>query len=149
MIRFLICTIAPILLGSFFCATAKSASASDLTVSIAGLKSQNGQICLSLFANGHGFPNNGNAAVRAQCIKASEPSITFRNLKPGNYAIAIIHDANRNNQLDTNPLGIPTEGFGFSRDPQILTGPPKFGDSAFSVRGGSTQIQIRVKYLFG
>jgi uncharacterized protein (DUF2141 family) len=144
MTRFLIAAIAPL----FCCAIAQAASANDLKVSIAGLKNQRGQICLSVFANGQGFPNNGNAAIRAQCTKASNPSITFKNLKPGNYAIAIVHDANSNNRLDTNPLGIPTEGFGFSRDPQILTGPPKFGDSAFNVQG-STQIRINLRYLFG
>jgi uncharacterized protein (DUF2141 family) len=144
MTRFLIAALAPL----FCCAIAQAASANDLKVSISGLKNQRGQICLSVFKNGQGFPSNGNAAVRAQCTKASSPSITFKNLQPGNYAIAIVHDANSNNRLDTNPLGIPTEGFGFSRDPQILTGPPKFENSAFSVRG-NTQLRINLRYLFG
>jgi uncharacterized protein (DUF2141 family) len=36
----------------------------------------------------------------------------FSDIKPGNYAIAVIHDENRN-ELDTNMFGIPKEGYGF------------------------------------
>jgi uncharacterized protein (DUF2141 family) len=37
----------------------------------------------------------------------------FSDIKPGNYAIAVIHDENRNGELDTNMFGIPKEGYGF------------------------------------
>jgi uncharacterized protein (DUF2141 family) len=35
----------------------------------------------------------------------------FSDIKPGNYAIAVIHDENRNGELDTNMFGIPKEGW--------------------------------------
>jgi uncharacterized protein (DUF2141 family) len=34
-------------------------------------------------------------------------------IKPGKYAIAVIHDENCNGKLDTNMFGIPKEGYGF------------------------------------
>lgn len=73
--------------------------------------------------------------------------VTFRNLNAGRYAIAVIHDANADGKLNRGFLGIPIEGFGFSRNPRILTGPPNFGDAAISVSSVTTNIQIQMKYL--
>lgn len=131
------------------CPPVRANSVSTVSVAVDGLKNQRGQVCLSLYANAQGFPAQGQAAARAQCIKASTKpvSIAFRNLKPGNYAIALFHDANGNGKLDTNNFGIPKEGFGFSRNPRILMGAPKFSDAAFGVKGGNTNIQIRMKYF--
>jgi uncharacterized protein (DUF2141 family) len=75
--------------------------------------------------------------------------LIFKDLKPGNYAVALIHDANGNSNLDTNYLGMPTEGFGFSQNPEVLTKPPKFNDSAVTVSKTNTDIKIKMKYFFG
>jgi uncharacterized protein (DUF2141 family) len=44
---------------------------------------------------------------------------------------------------------MPTEGFGFSQNPEVLTGPPKFNDSAVTVSKTNTDIKIKMKYFFG
>jgi uncharacterized protein (DUF2141 family) len=123
----------------------------NLSVELDGLKSQKGQVCFSIFSSNKGFPDNGKRALQAQCVKlATTPQkITFPNLKAGNYAIAVIHDANSDGILNRNVLGIPTEGFGFSNNPIIRTGPPKFVDSAVLVAGSSTDIQIQLQYFLG
>lgn len=130
---------------------AKAVSNSSLTVTINGLKNQRGQVCLSLFSGGRGFPSSSDRAVAARCVKLENAPLTvkFDNLKAGNYAIAAFHDANGDGTLNRNPLGIPTEQFGFSQNPKILTGAPKFGDSAFLVAGPQTNIQIKLLNFFG
>jgi uncharacterized protein (DUF2141 family) len=130
---------------------AKAVSKSSLTVTIDGLKSQRGQVCLSLFSGGRGFPSSSTSAVSARCVKVENTPLTvkFDNLKVGNYAIAVFHDANGDGTLNRNPFGIPTEEFGFSQNPKILTGAPKFGDSAFLVVGPETNIQIKLLNFFG
>ncbi|BAZ10193.1 hypothetical protein NIES4071_20070 [Calothrix sp. NIES-4071] len=89
-----------------------------LTVRVDGFKSQKGQVCLTVFSTSKGFPDNGKRASLAQCTKiaATPQTVTFPNLKPGNYAIAVIHDTNNDGALNRNVLGIPTEGFGFSNN---------------------------------
>ncbi|PSB01479.1 DUF2141 domain-containing protein [Merismopedia glauca] len=121
-----------------------------LNITIDGLKNQKGQICMSLFASNRGFPSDSRKAVKGKCIKVNGSSIVvnFSNLNPGSYAAAVIHDANSDKNLNRNYLGIPTEGFGFSRNPQIVSGPPKFGDTSFLVVGNSTNIAIQLQYLF-
>jgi uncharacterized protein (DUF2141 family) len=136
--------------NSFFVPSiAKGEASSNITVTIDGLKNLRGQICLSIFDSSRGFPSSSDRAIQGQCLKISNNPLvaTFRNLKAGSYAVAVIHDANSDKSLNTNVLGIPTEGFGFSRNPQILNGPPQFGDSAFFVAGQNTEIEIRLKYF--
>ena len=122
---------------------------SQLTVEIDELRNQQGQVCLSLFASGKGFPSNGAEAVQTRCvaITAMPLFVTFGKLQPGSYAVAILHDVNSDKKANRNFLGIPLEGFGFSGNPVIRTGPPNFNDAVFLVAGPSTNIQIQLNYL--
>lgn len=135
------------LAGWMVTSTANAAPNSRLTVEIGGLRNQNGTLCLSLFSSEQGFPNQSDRALASRCIQAGETSATFDQLAPGRYAVAVIHDANNDGKLNTGFLGIPEEGFGFSRNPRIGTRAPSFRDTAFPVSGESTQIQISLKYL--
>jgi uncharacterized protein (DUF2141 family) len=138
-------------IGQFMIASKADAIVSgNLTITIEGLRHQRGQICLNLFSGSGGFPSRSDRALQAECvsIQNGSPTVTFRNLKTGSYAISVIHDANKDGTLNRNGLGIPTEGFGFSRNPRILTGPPKYSEAAIVV-AGSTNIQIRLQYFLG
>jgi uncharacterized protein (DUF2141 family) len=131
--------------------SAQSKQNSQLNIEIQGLKNQKGQVCLNLFASSRGFPTNSSKAVQSQCVAiANTPlTVTFKNLQPGNYAVAVLHDTNNDKQANRNGLGIPLEGFGFSENPVILTGPPRFNDAAVLVAGSTTNIQIQLNYLLG
>jgi uncharacterized protein (DUF2141 family) len=124
---------------------------SNLTVVVGGLQNQQGQVCVSLFANSQGFPDRGDRAVRAQCVPVAkgQTAVTFRNLALGNYAAAVFHDRNGNGVLDRNFLGIPKEGFGFSRNPTIRTGAPKFSEVAVFIAGTANTAQVQLQYLLG
>lgn len=64
----------------------------------------------------------------------------------GTYAISLVHDENSNGKLDIAVM-IPREGFGFSRNPAIGFGPPKFKSAAFTVGVGTTSQTIKMKYM--
>ena len=132
-----------------FPSQAQLGSTSQLGVEIAGLQNQEGQVCMSLFANSQGFPSDGDQAVQNKCVAAnlSTPTITFDDVQPGSYAIAVLHDANSDRIINRNLLGIPSEGFGFSGNPVIRTGPPTFGDALVFVAGRQTNIQINLNYF--
>ena len=59
-------------------------------------------------------------------ITNNKCTIIFEDLKAGTYAIRCFHDENNNGELDTNFIGIPKEGFGFSNDAFGKFGPKKF-----------------------
>lgn len=99
------------------------------------------QICLT--ARPDSFPDcrdDPRAVTRA--IPASHPATRFEGLASAHYAIAVIHDANGNKKLDTM-FGIPREGFGFSRNPAIGFGPPKFNAASFPLDGAKQQVKMR------
>lgn len=137
--------------GLSLTSTASAGVPSTLTAEITGLRNRNGQLCFSVFSKSQGFPTKGNQAVQNKCVKiTSAPlKVAFKSLSPGNYAIAVLHDENNDRQANRNFLGVPTEGFGFSRNPAIVAGPPKFVDSAVAVAGQNTTTQIQLRYLLG
>ncbi len=126
-----------------------SASSSHLTVMINGLRDQKGQVCLSLFSQAQGFPSRGDQAIESRCVRANEAAlgVTFKNLSPGRYAVAAFHDENSDAKLNTGFLGIPKEEFGFSRNPRIGIGAPRFEAAEFLLTSQETKIQIQLKYF--
>ncbi|MCM0592750.1 MAG: DUF2141 domain-containing protein [Gloeotrichia echinulata IR180] len=129
--------------------SARAGFKGTLSVEIDGLKNKQGQVCASIFANSQGFPNKRDRVVQRQCTKITDNTVKlkFENLTATNYAVAVMHDENKDLILNRNDLGMPTEGFGFSRNPEVSTSPPKFGEAAFLVAGPNTNIKIHLKYL--
>ena len=78
-------------------------------------------------------------------IGSGKATVTYYGLKDGVYAVAMIHDENANGKLDTNFIGIPTEGIGVSNNPR-LTGAPGFDEAKFKI-SGNTAITITAKYF--
>jgi uncharacterized protein (DUF2141 family) len=139
-------------LGTTFCfKTAAAGYAGNLEVRVQGLKSTQGQVCLTLFSGPKGFPKGGNQSnlKASRCVALAKGSnvVAFQNLPYGVYAIAAIHDSNNDNRLNQNALGIPSEGFGFSNDPPLKYGPASFAESEFFVSGTTTVVQINMRYL--
>ncbi len=118
-----------------------------LEVDIDNLRSKKGVVQLCLTSDPTNFPNCvDDARAVKRTVPASAKDIRFDALPVGGYAIAVIHDENANSKLDTL-MGIPREGFGFSRNPAIGFGPPKFGAARFVLDAGGTEQDIRMKYL--
>ena len=69
-----------------------------------------------------------------------------KDVKHDQYAIRFFHE-NQNEELDTNFLGIPKEGFGFSNDAMGKFGPKDFSEWLFAV-SGDTKVKLTANYLF-
>lgn len=119
----------------------------DLHVDVAMLRSGKGMLRLCLTADPKNFPACvGDARAITRSVPAGNPDMVFAGLPTGNYALAVIHDENGNNKLDTM-LGIPREGFGFSRNPTITFGPPRFAAARFQLDTDANRQQVRMKYM--
>jgi uncharacterized protein (DUF2141 family) len=119
----------------------------SLDVTITGLRNAKGNIRLAICPAGAGFPDCGQKAVRTAtlAIENGTARASFADLPAGTYAIGTFHDANRNGKLDTF-LGIPNEGFGFSRNPPIRPRAPRFDETKIDVSGNATA-SILMRYL--
>lgn len=112
--------------------------ASEITIKLTNLKSTKGKVLIALYDQSKGFPGDYNMAIEQAVVNTKRNfSFTFKNLENGKYAIALFHDKNSNEKMDTNFLGIPKEGFGFSNNPRILTGPPSFNKASFELKKNS------------
>ncbi len=122
----------------------------NLKVTITKLHSNNGVVLVSLFKNGSGYPDNvakAHGKERAYIVEKNA-TIIFKNVPPGSYAVAILHDENNNQKMDKNILGIPKEGYGFSNNVSAPFGPPSYKKASFNhTAAGQTAIQIKTKYF--
>jgi uncharacterized protein (DUF2141 family) len=127
--------------------TAASAPPPKVDVSITGLRSAKGQILVCLTTNPKAFPDcsKDKGSVRMAVKAADAGDFAVHAPAAGTYAIAVVHDENSNNKLDT-AIFLPKEGFGFSRNPTITVGPPSFKSASFAVAGDMRQ-SIKMKYM--
>ncbi len=118
-----------------------------LKIHVTGFRNNKGVAGGTVFASPDGWPEaNGKALVHGPFpIKGNQAMEVF-NVPAGRYAVAVIHDENRNHKLDRNFLGIPKEGFGFANNPRVLLAAPSFNAAAVQVSCPETQIEIRLIY---
>jgi uncharacterized protein (DUF2141 family) len=67
----------------------------------------------------------------------------------GRYAVALYHDENGNKEFDTDFLGIPTEGYGFSQNPGFRFGKPDVEETVFAIETDPVALNISMLYLNG
>lgn len=117
-----------------------------LEIKIDGLRNNKGTVYATLFNSTDGFPSDPKKAVKKAGVKVIEGnSIIFKNIPAGTYAVALLHDENDNNKMDTNFIGIPNEGYGASNDAKGTFGPPKFEDAKFDFKQAKS-INIKITY---
>jgi uncharacterized protein (DUF2141 family) len=110
----------------------------SVSVNITGFDSDKGKAMVLLLDE-----NEKEVEKQILAITNKKSTITFGKLKPGKYAIKAYHDANSNQKLDTNILGIPKEKWGVSNNVSATLGPPNFQKMLFEVKG-AISIQIKL-----
>lgn len=122
-------------------------NAFELKLNFKNLRNTKATIKYLVFTGSTGFPDDPSNAIKQGSFEASKASegITLE-LGAGTYAISFIHDENNNNKLDTNFMGIPKEGFGFSSNPYIFFGPPSFKKASFELTENQT-LSIEMRYF--
>lgn len=130
---------------ALFCAAASPrAAAADVTVRVVGVHSAKGHIRAALCT----APNFTEEGCEYGVVEPASGGLTilrFHDVKPGQYAAQLFHDENDNEEFDTNFIGIPREGFGFSRDAPVL-GRPHFRDAVIDVPESGADIMVRIRY---
>jgi len=117
----------------------------NLSLNIAGVASEEGNICFAVYTDEGSFLKFDNV-YKSGSEKALKGKTVFdiKDLPDGEYAIAIFHDANSNNSLDTNVLGIPKEQIAFSIGKMKMFGPPKYRECAFTLNS-NMEMNIRLQ----
>jgi uncharacterized protein (DUF2141 family) len=119
---------------------------SNIEVTVRNIEDEKGSIRVGLFTNDDDFLKK---AVDGKVVKATgkEVKVVFENLKPGEYAVSVIHDENDNGELDKNGVGMPKEGFAFGNNAMGMFGPPSFEKAKVVVEKVPVKQVIELKYF--
>lgn len=109
-----------------------------LTVKINGISDINGNIRIGLYNNAEKFPDVG-GEYKVYKFNVTATAMTYSiSLPQGTYALALFHDENSDGECNTNWLGIPTEGYGFSNNVKPVISAPSFDDVKITVNKNMT-----------
>ena len=125
------------------------ASCPGIRVNILNIRNSTGTVACALFESADGFPTEFlRFATNIMVIKVrdTQARCDFADVAPGAYALAVIHDENMNGKLDTNALGFPTEGYGFSNDAKGVLRVPSFSAASFPYDGQDLELTITLHY---
>jgi uncharacterized protein (DUF2141 family) len=132
-------------LAAALLAQAAFAQESTIRVQVSGFRNGQGNLACALFAQEEGFLNGEFAQAKVKSAVALPMSeCVFTGVKPGRYAVSVLHDENGNGELDKYWLfGIPKEGYGVSNNKTYATHAPRFEESAFAI-GGEPELLLKV-----
>ena len=108
-----------------------------LTVEITGMKNNNGRVYVALYNSEKTFLKDGFRGAIAK-VSDKKATVVFKNIPEGTYAISVYHDADNNQKMDANFLGIPKERYGFSNNARGFMGPAKFKNAKFILSNDMT-----------
>jgi len=132
-------------LGIFLFAGGVFSLHAEITVIVQGGKNNTGKIMIAIYDKSN-YLDKKKMAARAMVNAGELVTVKINDLKPGDYAVAVYHDENMNRKLDSNFLGKPQEGVGFSNNAKGFMGPPDFSASAFYYDGKKSVQKVKLEY---
>jgi uncharacterized protein (DUF2141 family) len=135
--------------GSQPSALASPSTRGTVSVDLVNVDSSHGQLLAALFRTERHFPDGGDKAFGkvVQKARAGSMRLRFEDVPAGPYAVTVHHDEDGDFAFDTGLFGIPTEGYGFSRNAHAPFGPPDFEDCVLVMKPGQHQrLRIRIRY---
>lgn len=127
---------------------ARAADRAVLTVRVENVSPKGGNLRLALYDRAR-YEADGDAVTdRVVAVKPGANVVTFDGVEPGDYAIKMFQDQNRNEKFDQNWVGLPEERYGFSNNagPDWLhLGPPRFDAARIVLKNGANSTTIRLR----
>ena len=106
-----------------------------LQVNVVGFRGRAGRALVALYDSADGWLDISRARqVVRRPIRGGALFVQFDDVPRGrDYAVSVIHDANRNDRMDMSwlPIPHPAEGAGASRNPRPSMGPPGWDSARF------------------
>ncbi len=109
-------------------------SQNTISIHVHNVPSEDGKINVAVYDSDETFLKF-EGVVKTGSTQAHKGVVDLKieDMPAGEYALAIFHDENGNDELDKNWLGIPTEKVAFSKGKMKTFGPPKYKECVFSV----------------
>ena len=119
-----------------------------LYVDVENVRSAEGLIAVTLYADDSSkfLVHHGSLYVGRVPAQAPRTSVCIYLPGTGVYALAVYHDANANRKFGRTAIGLPAEAFGFSNNPRVFLGLPKFSSVRLSVPRSGMRTSVRLRY---
>ncbi|WP_235296411.1 DUF2141 domain-containing protein [Portibacter marinus] len=122
-----------------------SISEYKVDVAITGINKMEGDIRIAIYSSNEEFLSEKDIMdFRIVPVDGSTVNCQFKVNEKGQYAMALVHDLNRNGKMDVNFFGWPKEPYAFSKNPGIWFRAPTFEECAIQV-DGDERIEIKMK----
>ncbi|GHC53407.1 DUF2141 domain-containing protein [Ulvibacter litoralis] len=112
---------------------------STITVTVP-VKSTEGNVVFGLYTEGN-FMQQPTVGLEGEIVDG-KATVTFTDVAPGDYAVILFHDKNKNKRMDFDASGMPQENYGMSNN-VMSYGPPQWSDAKFTVADAPLELEIR------
>ncbi len=120
----------------------------SIAVTLSTTAKQKGCIRIAVFASVDAYASEESVHSTVTPLskeQATPLTIELPVLPMGEYAIAAFHDVNDNGKLDRNIFGVPSEPYGFVRDPTSKWRAPKWEEIAFQLDEVGAPLTINLR----
>lgn len=119
-----------------------------LQVSVSGMRTGEGSMNITIYPDDAEHFLDGKYKLDRKIVPVTLPvtHACFVVGHPGYYAVAMYHDENNDGHMNTNLLGIPTEGYGFSNNPKLRLGPPSLNQVRFAAQAGDNPVAVTLNH---
>ncbi|MEL7532118.1 MAG: DUF2141 domain-containing protein [Bacteroidota bacterium] len=121
----------------------------SVSITVHHIRSSKGKIWIAVYDQADKFNKEELASFSFSkaALQNGELLCQFE-LDPGKYAFSLLDDENGDSEMNYNFVGVPSEGFGFSRDAKInFLSPPEFESCVLQVGAGKHDWRIKVRYF--
>lgn len=120
-----------------------------ITVDVSKLRNNDGVVQVTLYDKKDDFLTEDSKTARKVRIPIDSKKATceFSGVQPGKYAIALMHDEDKDGKMKSSLIGMPKEGIGMSNDGKFGFGPPKWKNCVFDVTDEDVKIEIELFYF--
>lgn len=136
-------------MGSLAYAEDDQSPGATLIVEITDFRNSKGVAQVTLYDTADDFLKEDSETALTVKVEIEDKKATceFSGLKPGKYAIALMHDEDKDGKMKTSFIGIPKEGIGISNNVRPRFGPPKWKDAVFTVKAEVVTLEVECFYL--
>jgi uncharacterized protein (DUF2141 family) len=128
-----------------FSLCASAAAAATLTVEITGVSDKGGSLLISVIDQNSFPPGSKPVVARKLAATPGEITVTFENVPAGELGVRVLQDLNANGKMDFKFGFLPGEPYGFSNNPNLMSGPPSWEQVKFQMKPDGNPITIRMK----
>ena len=119
-----------------------------LYVDVEGIRKAEGLVAVTLYADDSSrfLAKRGSLYVGRTAALAPDTRVCIYLPSTGTYALGVYHDADGDRKYGRNAVGLPREGFGFSNNPAVILGIPRFSSVRLAVPRDNMSTKVRLRY---